>query len=191
MSRTGRKRARRPDAGAIIMRRLQFVAVLAVLVLLVIWDRGGFRAAPSTDAERYDGVQVRVTRVIDGDTIVIDLPDATNDGKPTRVRLWGIDTPELARFGKPADPFAEEAKAFAAQTLTGRIVKLTIEPHSVRDRFGRLLAHVELENGDQFAIAILEAGLAHAEDRWPHRWSDWFASAELQAKREKVGMWAE
>ncbi len=189
-SREKHARSSRPDEVAIFRKRLTFVAVLATLVVLVVLDRAGMLVAPTSDGERYDGATVSVVRVIDGDTIVIDLADPKNDYKPTRIRVWGIDTPELALMGKPAEAWATESKEFAAGFLGAGPVILRLEVSRERDRWGRVLAHVELENGDLLAAALLEAGLARAEDRWPHRWDDWYSRIERDAKRDGAGMWA-
>lgn len=187
--RTTRKSAR-PDEVAIFRRRLTVVALLVTMAALVALDRAGFLAAPTSDSARYDGATVSVTRVIDGDTIIVDLGDPRNDFKPTRVRIWGIDTPELARAGAPAEALAIEAKEFAERLIGSQPVTLRLEAHSERDRWGRLLAHVELANGDSFAAGMLEAGLARAEDRWPHQWAAWYARLERDARRSGVGLWA-
>ena len=47
------------------------------------------------------------TRVIDGDTIVVDI-----EGKQEKVRLIGVDTPETVHPLKPVEYFGKEASAF-------------------------------------------------------------------------------
>lgn len=63
-----------------------------------------------TDTGGTDLGTVTVDTVVDGDTI-----RATVNGRDERIRLLGIDAPELARDGKPAEKCAEDAKRF----LTG------------------------------------------------------------------------
>ena len=75
-------------------------------------------------------------------------------------------------------------------TAQGQVIKLTIEPHQLRGRFGRLLGFVELPDGTMLNEQLLIAGLARADDRFSHRFLERFALLELQAKRERVGLWA-
>ena len=99
---------------------------------------------------------VVVNRVIDGDTIDVDI-----DGENTRVRLLNIDTPEIGHNGEPSECLAEEAK----QYLEGRLPKGTevrLEYDSERtDKYGRTLAGVFID--DDFINADVAAeGLATA-----------------------------
>lgn len=99
---------------------------------------------------------VVVNRVIDGDTIDVDI-----DGENTRVRLLNIDTPEIGHNGEPSECFAEEAK----QYLEGRLPKgmeVRLEYDSERtDKYGRTLAGVFID--DDFINADVAAeGLATA-----------------------------
>ncbi len=99
---------------------------------------------------------VVVNRVIDGDTIDVDL-----DGENTRVRLLNIDTPEIGHNGEPSECLAEEAKRY----LEGRLPKGTevrLEYDSERtDKYGRTLAGVFID--DDFINADVAAeGLATA-----------------------------
>ncbi len=52
-------------------------------------------------------IKAKVARIIDGDTFVL------SDSQ--RVRMLGIDTPELERNGKPAEPFSDSAKSLTKQ----------------------------------------------------------------------------
>ena len=99
---------------------------------------------------------VVINRVIDGDTIDVDI-----DGENTRVRLLNIDTPEIGHNGEPSECLAEEAK----QYLEGRLPKGTevrLEYDSERtDKYGRTLAGVFID--DDFINADIAAeGLATA-----------------------------
>ena len=75
--------------------------------------------------------------VIDGDTVDIDI-----GGREERVRLIGIDTPELhTETGEP-ECMAEEAREFSASQLpAGTEVRLERDIVG-RDDYGRLLAYV-------------------------------------------------
>ncbi len=165
------------------------VVTLGVAVLLVLADRNGLLTEAGDEVARYDGKTFVVTRVIDGDTLELDVPDG--DERTTRVRLWGVDTPEKARRDppRPAEPFAEEATDLTRRLTQGQRVRLTLEPHRVRGNYGRLLAFMELPDGTFLNEALLATGLARADDRWSHRHVKRFESLERDAREAKKGLW--
>ncbi|HSC90679.1 MAG TPA: thermonuclease family protein [Gaiellaceae bacterium] len=104
---------------------------------------------------RGDGateVAATVSRVADGDTLVVRLADG---GARERVRVLGIDTPELGDCG------ADEAAAATRSLALRRRVSLRGDSTQARrDRFGRLLAYVELPGGRDLGLELLRRGLA-------------------------------
>src|ERR671930_295765 len=91
----------------------------------------------------------RVVRVVDGDTIRVEL-----DGHTERVRYIGIDTPESVKPGTPVQCFAKRASAANAALVAGRTVRLVGDVEQ-RDRYGRLLAYVYREPDGDFVNARL------------------------------------
>ncbi len=173
-------------------RHIIAAAVAIALLALALADRAGWLLA-GDDLRRYDGRSFRVTRVIDGDTIDIAAPDG--DSPTTRIRLWGIDTPELARTyddpakDRPAESFADEATHFTTQACLNQPVQLTLEPHRLRGNYGRLLAHIHLPDGSSLNESLLTAGLACADQRFSHRWIDRYTLLEDQARHDQLGIW--
>ncbi len=128
--------------------------------------------------------QVSVSGVSDGDTLRL------SDGR--RVRIIGINTPELAHDGRPADPLAEQATAELqrlVQTSRQRVgLRLGEE---AQDRHGRLLAHVFLSDGRSVEAHMLQSGLASHVAIPPNLWGqDCFAQAENLARTAGRGIWA-
>lgn len=170
-----------------------WVSVAACLILMALmladrqqWliDRGG------DDLARYDGQTFVVDRVVDGDTLILRVWDG--DSSTTRVRLWGIDSPELAAPGRGrpvADPWAEAARDRVQALVEGRRVYLELEPSRVRGRHGRVLAFVRMPDGEWLNERLLVEGLAAADNRWPHRHVDRYRQLEHQAKRSGAGIW--
>jgi len=191
--------ARRSSArvgSSISKRRWKWFVVIVVVLALLIADRQGWLLVePHDDIALYDGRAALVERVIDGDTIDVVLPDPVNRTTATRVRLWGIDAPEIdhgtGSFGGPAEPWGEESKAFAANLVEGAVVTLRLEPHRTRDRYDRLLAHVEAPDGVNLSRELLVAGLARVYEGEQHRHLNWYGQGELIAKRKKAGIWSD
>ncbi|MGA7499502.1 MAG: thermonuclease family protein [Isosphaeraceae bacterium] len=79
-----------------------------------------------------------VVRVIDGDTIVVQV-----NGHPETVRLIGVDTPEPKDPRKPVEYFGKEASRFTVSLVKDQRVRLEIQTSPTsRDKYGRLLAYV-------------------------------------------------
>ncbi len=124
--------------------------------------------------------EFQVVRVIDGDTIVIENNE--------RVRYIGMDTPELARGKRPAEPYADEAKAFNQRLVGGKRVRLEFDKEE-RDRFGRLLAYVYV--GEVMVNEeLVRSGLARAAAYPPNlRYRSRFEKLEEEAKEDGRGIW--
>ena len=106
--------------------------------------------APATFAEEPGGFEeARVTRVVDGDTIEVEITGHTpgpgagdgQPGQPYDVRLIGIDTPESVDPNSPVECFGKEATAAAAAFLEGQTVRLVADVEET-DRYNRLLRYV-------------------------------------------------
>ncbi|NIX23075.1 MAG: hypothetical protein GWN07_25870 [Actinobacteria bacterium] len=102
-------------------------------------------------------VMVTVTRIIDGDTVFVN-----GTGIADRVRLIGVDAPEIAHDGMAAECYGDEAMAFTA-ALQSRQVWLTFDVEC-RDDFDRLLAYVWVGNGPQdlWSRQLVRRGYARA-----------------------------
>ncbi|MEC9070957.1 MAG: thermonuclease family protein [Myxococcota bacterium] len=141
--------------------RILFTFILAVVPLMGC-DTGSSvpkESGPTGPVEFSD--PVTVLQVIDGDTL-----EVMRDGEAFRVRMKGIDTPELYPDSGEPEPLAEEARSFVAGRL-GLQVGLeyddacgTVPGVTCLDDYGRTLAYVRLSNGDDLALLLLEAGLA-------------------------------
>ena len=123
-----------------------------------------------------------VKRVIDGDTLEL------KDGR--KVRLLGVDTPELHHPKKAVEAFAEAAKKFTSEAVADKTVRLVFEKWNPSDRYGRLLAYVYREpDGFFLNRELLAAGFAHTEVRWPFARMNEFRALERQARDSERGLW--
>jgi len=127
-----------------------------------------------------------VVAVVDGDTI--DVQTSTGE---ERVRLIGIDTPEISRDGGTDDCYAQEARTYLDQLVYGQDVKLVSDPTQAdADRYGRLLRHV-LIDGQSAALLALEAGAGteYTYDR-PYDHRDDYLDAQSRAQSMGAGLWS-
>jgi endonuclease YncB( thermonuclease family) len=121
-----------------------------------------------------------VSYVIDGDTIVLKNKE--------KIRYRAINTPEIAVKDKPGEPFGWEAKKRNEELVKKKRIKLVFGKHSKkRDRYGRLLADVYLEDGSSVSRILLREGLAHL---CYGRTDKDFLSAQRQAIDAGKGIWS-
>ena len=151
---------------------LLLVIIAVVCVFAALWPHIERRVrnymATSDGWPTEIGNTYMVTRVIDGDTFEVLTPDGASE----RVRVRSIDTPEIG--GAACDherTLALEAKSLATEWLLNTNVRLSISPTEQRDRYGRLLANVRMQDGRDFGHAIMDEGLAVG---WPnaHDWCE-------------------
>ena len=166
------------------------LTLLAILIAVCLADHRGW-LLHAGEWRQYHKRDFNVVAVIDGDTIDVVSPGG---GKPIRVRLWGIDTPETAKpfldEPRPAEPLADEAMALTRRLCLGRTVRLYLERHELRGKYGRLLAHVELPDGSVLNECLLVAGLARFESRFDHSRFNRYELLEQQARYDRLGLWS-
>ena len=123
----------------------------------------------------------QVTRVIDGDTIVLASGE--------HFRYIGIDTPEEADARKPVQCFAREATEKNKELVEGKMIrfKKDVDEH---DRYGRLLGFVYLLDGTFVNLELVKQGYAFAYPYPPDiSKSVEFRDAERYARDNKLGLW--
>jgi micrococcal nuclease len=133
-------------------------------------------------------VLVRVGSVVDGDTMSVT---GVSEALDTRVRMIGVDTPEIAHDGMPADCYSTEAQTFS-RALSGHLVWLTFDEQCI-DPYDRLLAYVHIGPGTQdlWERQLLRRGLARMlivgrNDALASQ----FASDVAIAERDDIGLWS-
>jgi micrococcal nuclease len=157
-------------------------ALVVTMTLAAGCASGSKRAPPAGGAAA--GVEAPVTKVTDGDTIHVTL-----QGHDERVRLIGVDTPEVPWYGGKGECFGVEAGVFAKDRLSGRSVRLDFDV-ARRDRYGRLLAYVYVGR-ELFNITLVRLGYARADPVPPDtRLASQFARAEGEARAAGRGLWS-
>lgn len=143
--------------------------------------------AKECPADRIDET-VTVDKVVDGDTLRL------KDGR--LIRIIGINTPEFARDGKPAEPLAEQAyrnlKKILGISLLKPNSKVGLRYGSERkDRHGRTLAHVFTQDGSSVEAGLLSVGLAAQIVVPPNTWNlQCYRAVEREARLANKGVWA-
>lgn len=130
----------------------------------------------------------KVIKIIDGDTLVASI-----NGKEETLRLIGLDTPETVDPRKPVQCFGREASSKAKEILTGQQVRLEAEPsQGERDKYGRLLRYIFLEDGTNYQDYMIRQGYAHEYTyNIPYKYQTQFKQAEDEARLAKRGLWAD
>jgi endonuclease YncB( thermonuclease family) len=145
------------------LRRLAF-SILAAVIL-----------SPALPAQSTE-FSAKVTGVQEGDILRID-----HNGKAEKIRLWGIDAPEMSQR------FASNAKKFTSGLTLGQTVTLRVLEV---DRFKRQVAFITLPDGRNLNHELVRAGMAW----WFVRYAPKDATLEqleAEARKNRRGLWAE
>ena len=127
-----------------------------------------------------------VVRVIDGDTITVQIAGAIRT-----IRLIGVDTPETKHPTKKVQRGGQEASAFTQAALDRQTVELVTDPAGDdSDRYDRLLRYVYLD-GKNFNATLIREGYAVAIRQFPYSRKREFLALEAQARQARRGMWAD
>jgi micrococcal nuclease len=182
---------------------LLFSLLAAVLVLAAslsktfnhLSDQTGRDSAPvSSSTQTEDQFSARVVRAVDGDTLKL--------ANGERVRLIGVDTPEMhenpklfrdaSRFGRDVQTILSMGRVaydFTRKLVEGREVRLEFDVEK-RDKYGRLLAYVYLNDGTFLNEEIIKKGYAYPMTIPPNvRYSENFKSLFEQARSQHLGLW--
>lgn len=166
-------------------------------------SQGDLPSSPTQLSER--GLAVKVVSVIDGDTVVIEIQEQSakalnhtpNSNPITRVqggtetvRILGIDTPEKTGGPRAAECFGDQAKQYANKLMPkGSTIWLKRDVET-RDRYGRLLGFIWLEDGTFYNLHMLEKGYATPLFiGLNQRYQQDFESAADAARKSWVGFW--
>ncbi len=122
-----------------------------------------------------------VAQVADGDTVITE--------RGQRVRLLGVDAPEMEKEGRPAEFLAHKAKAELARLVQGQRVRLEYDRLRY-DQYGRLLAYLFLPDGTQVNTELVRRGLARVYLVPPNtRYQETLLEAQRQALEARRGIW--
>ncbi|MBR4124616.1 MAG: thermonuclease family protein [Victivallales bacterium] len=133
---------------------------------------GQNKGATVQAVESFSG---KVVRVSDGDTCDVEV----DGGKTVRVRIYGIDAPELAQS------FGKEARKYLDQRIFRQMV--TVEKF-YDDQYGRCVGRILLD-GQDLALELLREGIVWHYVQYSFDQS--YSIAERLARERRKGLWAE
>jgi micrococcal nuclease len=144
--------------------------------------------------KNYSYTDVLVKRVVDGDTLLLETGE--------RVRLIGIDTPEMhesSKLKRDAQRSQQDTRAiqkmgrqsyeFTRSLVEGKRVSLEFDVERY-DKYKRLLAYVYLKDGTFVNAEIVKAGYASLMTYPPNvKYADLFRKFYQEARENKRGLW--
>ncbi|WXJ79113.1 hypothetical protein MTMBA_11950 [Moorella thermoacetica] len=150
----------------------------------------------SAAGEGVKVVPAAVTSVVDGDTLHVKI-----NGREEKVRLIGVNTPEIAHpdLGIKEQPYGKEAAAYTQKRLAGKKVYLELDVGE-RDKYGRLLAYVWLDKpandsetevrAKMYNAELLLNGYAQVMTVPPNiKYADLFVKLQKEAREAGKGLW--
>jgi micrococcal nuclease len=176
-----------------VIVRVKILFLLGLLAASALEADSTFRQAPRVGISEQSGEshderpeKRLVVRVIDGDTIVVSPNE--------KVRLIGVDTPETVHPNKAVQCFGRDAKEFTRSLVESKSIRLFFDDSNRarhhKDRYGRTLAYVYLDDGTMLNAELIRRGYAHAYTRFPFRHVVEFRQLERIARSQAVGLWA-
>lgn len=129
-------------------------------------------------------IPCKVTRVLEGDTIEVDL-----GGRQEKVRLIGVNTPSGITPARGEDSYRKQASNYAKEMLAGKQIDLELDIQE-RDDYGQLLGYVWLQN-ILFNYEMVNQGYAQIMAIPPNiRYVDILVAAQREAREAARGLWS-
>ena len=165
--------------------------IISLVITLIIVGLGYFTAKnPEQTIQQIAGVQTGTYRVVDfadGDTINVDM-----NGKTERIRMIGVDTPEIHDPRKLVECFGQAASTFTEQLIGTGTVRLEADSLSAnRDRYDRLLRYVYTSENKLVQAEIIKDGYGFAYTSFPFTKLDEFRQYEKEAREQNRGLWSD
>ena len=149
------------------MKRL--TSLIALIVALI------YGYTEYTDITTYSrSYEARVIAVSDGDTITVKL-----NRRKQKIRLFGVDCPEKLQ------PYGKAATMLTQQLAFKKLVRV-IPMH--KDRYGRMVAYVNLPGGKRLNYELVSSGLAWWAQKYAPKEMR-LALCEIRARMKNRGLW--
>lgn len=137
--------------------------------------------------ETSGGTYYKVTKVIDGDTLYLEMGNVEE-----KIRLIGINTPETVDPRIDAECFGKEAKNRMEDIAEGKLVRLEYdETQGLRDVYNRILAYAYLEDGQMLNRKMIAEGYAYEYTYLtPYMHQKEFRELQTLARTSSRGLWS-
>ncbi len=173
-------------------KKVGLLGVIAILIVVTSAVYEGqyqklYDIGIPTEIKNTLGTYYTVTKVVDGDTLHIDI-----NGKDEKVRLIGINTPETVDPRTPVQCFGKEASARMKELSQGKLVRIEYdESQNTRDVYGRILAYVYLEDGQMLNRKMIAEGYAYEYTYLtPYKYQKEFRELQTLARTSLRGLWS-
>jgi micrococcal nuclease len=130
---------------------------------------------------------VQVVSVTDGDTIKVKIDDLVET-----VRIVNMNTPETVDPRKPVECMGIQASEKMSEFVLNKNVILQEDAtQQSKDRYGRLLRFVFLEDGTDVGLQMIKLGFARSDPygSTPHEYLEAYEAAQQTAEQEELGLW--
>jgi len=177
--------------GKIISSLFTFALIILLVAFFIYKKFNDETVSPKGNTGDY----ATVIRVVDGDTFELDTKE--------RVRLLGIDTPEKYESKKldrdvetsgmdkkTIKKLGQLASDYVKGFVEGKKVRLERDPtNDDKDRYGRLLRYVYLEDETCVNAKIVQDGYAQVYEQFPITKMDEFRKLQREARENNRGLW--
>lgn len=166
-------------------RRLKKLAVFLLIYLILAFVTYLTSESPKSPEIQEPNNLYRVTEVVDGDTIKVDI-----NGNIETIRLLAIDTPETRDPRTEVQCFGREASNKMKELTLNKYVLLERDTQQGdRDSFDRLLRYVYLKDGTSINAEMVKQGYAFAYREIPSDKLDEYIIYEQSARNGNLGLW--
>ena len=178
-----------------IRKELKLIQIIVLTVAVIFYAGSKLLAHPPKPRFAAEREMAFVERAVDGDTLKLS--------DKRRVRLIGVDTPELhysekllrdskrtRKDIKEIQVLGAKAADFTRELCEGKHVRIETDVRKT-DKYGRLLAYIYLEDGTFVNAKILEEGYGQVMTIPPDvKYADYFLKLEREARKSGKGLWA-
>jgi len=168
-----------------VLKAFQSVVFLSFAILVAGCGENSVEASSAFEEAETSG-PYEIVKVTDGDTVQVLI-----DGEKVKVRIIGIDTPEVVSTTEPVQCFGPESSTFAEELLAGSSVYLEYdESQGLLDKFGRTLAHVWTEDKELYASEAIANGFGiEYTYETDYKYKEIYLEDQSKAKASSSGLW--
>ena len=181
---------------------MKYLLIVLCIASLACSDKESFDnsslPAPIRTESTEKSSMVKITKVIDGDTMDVRFKDGSTD----RVRLLGVDTPETNAKNKPNEygnitdlkcltKWGDKSDDYAKKVLNGKEVLLVFDEEAgERGYYGRLLTYIEIDGYD-FNESLISRGYARVYEEGTSSRKKRYLSMQNKVILQGVGLWGD